>query len=133
MIRNGKDKAKKLTHARVLLQADASKAGPGLQTKVIAAQLHIHPRTVLRIRERFVLEGLNAALNRKAHNRHKPRKLDGEQESRLITLCCSKAPEGRADWTLQLLSEYLVKLHIVESISRSTIYRTLKKTNLNPG
>jgi transposase len=133
LIRNGKDKAKKLMHARVLLEADASHAGPGLQAKEIAKRLHIHARTALRIKERFAKEGLEASLNRKPHQNYKPHRLDGEQESCLIALCCSKAPEGRAVWTLQLLGEYLVKLNIVDTISRSTIYRTLKKTSLSRG
>lgn len=133
LIHNGTDKAKKLTHARVLLQADVSKEGSGLQSKAIAEQLHIHPKTVRRIRARFVLQGLEAALNRKPHKHYKPRKLDGEQESYLIALCCSKAPEGSSDWTLQLLCEHLVKLQVVQDISHSTLCRTLKKTNLSLG
>ena len=128
LVCTGKDKAKKLTHARILLQADASPAGPGLSAKKIAEQLNIHARTALRVKERFVKEGLYAALNRKPHKHYKPRKLDGEQETHLIALCCSKAPKGRASWTLQLLGEQLVKLNIVDRISRSTIYRTLKKS-----
>jgi type IV secretory pathway VirB10-like protein len=86
LIHNGTDKAKKLSHARVLLQADVGKEGPGLQSKAIAAQLHIHPKTVLRIRERFVTQGLESALNRKPHKHYKSRRLDGEQETGLVAI-----------------------------------------------
>src|SRR5262249_9401209 len=95
--------------------------------------LQINERTVHRVRQKFGTQGLEAALNRKEHKSYKPRKLDGEQEARLIALCCSQAPEGRKGWTLKLLGENLVRLDIVDSISRSTVYRTLKKTNLNHG
>ena len=61
------------------------------------------------------------------------RNLDGEGEVRLIALACSQPPEGRADWTLRLLADQLVKCEIVDSISIETVRQTLKKTNSNPG
>jgi transposase len=133
IIHKGKQKAKTVTHARILLQADCSEAGPSLKAKVIAANLNIHERTVHRVRERFANDGLEPALNRKKHCRYKPRKLDGKQEAHLVALCCGAPPEGRVEWTLTLLSESLVKLEIINSISRSTVHRTLKKMNLNHG
>lgn len=133
LVRNGHEKAKKLTHAWILLKSDLGKGSPGLQTKVVAKELQIHPRTVLRVKSRFASEGLESALNRKPHKHYKPRTLDGEQESRLIAICCSKAPEGRSRWTLQLLGDQLIRLHIVDHISRSTLFRTLKKIHLSLG
>ena len=133
VIHKGKQKAKTITHARILLQADCGDAGPSLKAKVIAANLNVHERTVHRVRERFANDGLEVALNRKKHCRHKPRRLDGDQEAHLVALCCGAPPEGRKEWTLKLLSENLVKLEITDSISRSTVHRTLKKMNLNPG
>ena len=133
LTRNGKQKSKTMTHARVLLQADCSKEGPALKAKVIAQHLNIHERTVHRVRQKFAEEGIDAALNRKPHKKYKPRKLDGEQEAHLIALCCSPAPSGRTVWTLELLSEALVRMKIVDAVSRSTIHRTLKKTNLSHG
>jgi len=123
----GSEKAKKLTHAWILLKSDLSKGSPGLQTKAVSKELQIHPRTVLRVQAHFASEGLESAISRKVHKQHKPCMLDGEQESRLIALCCSKAPAGRSRWTLQLLGEHLVQLHSVDHISRSTVFRTLKK------
>ena len=133
IIHNGKHKAKTGTHARILLQADAGEEGPGLKAKVIAANLHIHERTVHRVRERFANNGLEVALHRKKHRQYKPRKLDGDQEAHLVALCCGTPPEGRKEWTLRLLSERLVQLEVIGSISRSTVHRTLKKTNLSLG
>jgi hypothetical protein len=61
------------------------------------------------------------------------RKLDGEGEAHLITLACSKPPEGYAKWTMQLYADKLVELQVVESLSDETVRRTLKKMNVNPG
>ena len=133
VISKGKQKARIITHARILLQADCSQEGSSLKAKVIASNLNIHERTVHRVRERFANEGLKVALNRKKHCRYKTRRLDGDQEAHLVALCCGVPPEGRKRWTLTLLSEHLVKLEVTDSISRSTVHRTLKKTNLNLG
>ena len=133
MVNKGKEKARKLMHARILLQSDCSPAGPAFRAEEISKHLNIHARTVCRVKKKFALEGMDVALNRKPHRNYKPRRLDGEQEAQLIALCCGPKPDGRTYWTLDLLSDSVVKLNIVESISRSTIQRVLKKTNLNLG
>lgn len=133
LTRNGRQKAKEVTHANILLQADCSKEGPAYRAKVIAKNLHIHERTVHRVRQQFTEEGLEAAIHRRPHKGYKPRKIDGEQEAHLIAICCSQPPSGRTVWTLELLSETLVSMEIVDAVSRSTVHRTLKKTNLNLG
>jgi transposase len=133
VVHNGKQKAKTITHARILLQADSGEDGPGLKAKGIAASLNVHERTVHRVRESFANHGLEAALHRKKHRQYRPRKLDGDQEAYLVALCCGAPPEGRKEWTLRLLSERLVQLEVADSISRSTVHRTLKKMNLSLG
>ncbi|ODS22737.1 hypothetical protein AB835_12620 [Candidatus Endobugula sertula] len=127
LVNKGKEKARKLTHARILLQADYSKEGPALKAKIIAQNLNIHERTVHRVRQKFANEGLSVALNRKEHTHYKPRRLDGVQEVKLIAICCGSSPKGRVGWTLELLADQLVKLNIVDSLSKSTVQRTLKK------
>jgi DNA-binding transcriptional ArsR family regulator len=85
--------------------------------------------TVSRVRKRYFEEGLEAALNRRPPNREYRRKLDGEQEARLIALACSEPPEGQARWSLRLLADKLVELEVVEEdLSYQTVRRTLKKT-----
>ncbi len=133
VVHSGKQKAKTITHAQILLQANSGKEGPGLRAKAIAASLNIHERTVHRVRQSFAIDGLETALHRKKHRQYKPRKLDGDQEAHLVALCCGVPPEGRKEWTLRLLSERLVQLEVVDSISRSTVHRTLKKMNLSLG
>ena len=86
-----------------------------------------------RVRRRCLEEGVEAAIGRKRQLNHRPRKLDGEAEARLIAMAVSQPPEGRAAWTLQLLAEGLVEREIVDSISPETVRRTLKKTNSSPG
>jgi transposase len=87
---------------------------------------------VERIRQRFVEDGLEAALS----ERPRPggqRKLAGTQEAFLIALACSTPPEGRTCWTMQLLADRLVELQVVEAISDETVRRTLKKTSSSRG
>jgi transposase len=133
LVHNGKQKAKTIMHANVLLQADCSSEGAGLRAIAIAENLNISTKTVHRIRRKYAEEGLEAALQRKPHKHYKPRKLDGEGEARLIALCCSPAPKGRIAWTLELLANELIRLNVVDNISRGAVRNTLKKMNLNPG
>jgi transposase len=130
MVSVGKRAAAKLTHARVLLQADQSAAGPGWTDARIAEGLGVTTRTVENIRRRFVEQDLQAALERKKQCRpSRERLLDGAKEAKLAAICCSKAPNGRRRWTLRLLADRLVELNIVDSISHETVRRTLKKTS----
>jgi len=131
LVKNGKEKVKKILHAQILLQADTSKNGSARHANHIAESLNINARIVHRVRNKFAEHGLNMALNRQEHKAHKPRIFDGDKEARLVAICCSQAPEGRTSWTLNLLSQEVVKLNIVDNASRSTIHRVLKKTNLN--
>ena len=85
-----------------------------------------------RVRRQYVEEGLQAALNRRPPTREYRRKLDGEQEARLIALACSEPPEGQARWSLRLLADKLVELEVVEDVSYQTVRRTLKKTKSGP-
>lgn len=120
--------ARKLTHARILLKADQSSAGPGWVDEAIADAVETSQPTVARVRKQYFEEGLEAALNRRPPNREYHRKLDGEQEARLIALACSEPPEGQARWSLRLLADRLVELEVVEEVSYQTVRRTLKKT-----
>lgn len=121
----------KLLRARMLLKADAD--GPAWSDPAIAEAFDVSLSTVHRLRERFVWEGFDAALDRKPFCRTKPRVLDGAKEARLIATVCSAPPEGQARWTMRLLADKLVELKIVESISGETVRKTLQKTSSSPG
>jgi transposase len=129
MIATGTEKARKLTHARILLKADVSDGGPGWMDEQISQAVEVSLATIHRTRRAFVEEGLEAALNRRPQERHRARRLNGEQEAHLIALACSQPPEGRAHWTLRLLADKMVELVYVESVSHETVRRVLKKTN----
>jgi transposase len=134
LVTKGKAAAKKLMHARILLKADAAAEGPAWTDDQIAEAVAVNRRTIEHVRQRFVEQGLEAALVRKKQDRpSRERKLDGAGEARLITLACSKPPLGRAAWTLRLLADRLVELQIVASISTETVRQVLKKTNSSRG
>ena len=88
LIAAGTAPARKLTHARILLKADQGSEGPGWVDEQVAEAVEVSQPTVSRVRKQYVQEGLEAALNRRPPNRHYHRKLDGEQEARLIALAC---------------------------------------------
>jgi transposase len=134
LIAAGKAAAKKLTHARILLKADVDDGGPAWPDERIAEAVEVSVATVGRVRQRFVEEGLEAALVRKKQDRpSRERKLDGRAEARLIALACSEPPDGRAAWTLQLLADKLVELKVVDSVCDETVRRVLKKTRSSRG
>jgi transposase len=92
--------------------------------------LRVGIRTIEGLRQRLVEQGLEAALERKKRAEPPvPRKPDGEQEARLVAVCCSQAAEGRRRWTLHLLADRLVELRIIDSISHETVRQTLLKTS----
>ncbi len=129
VVHQGRDAARRLTCARILLKADQGPQGPGWSDGVIAEALEVGLATVQRARRCFCQEGLQAASGRKPPSRTRSRRLNGAQEAHLIALACSEAPEGRSRWTLRLLAGKTVELGHVESLSYGTVRYTLTKTN----
>jgi hypothetical protein len=133
MVSSGKAAARKLTHARILLLADDAR-GEELSDEQIVAALGTSLRTVSRVRQQLVTQGLDFALLRR---RQPPRpdkiKIKGEVEQRLIELACSDPPEGRCHWTLQLLADELVVLGLVDRVGIETVRKALKKTTSSRG
>jgi transposase len=119
--------------AYILLNCDQGEYGDKIPGKHISQVLKISDRMIDRVKQRFVEEGFESCLERKPISRTKVKKVDGDLEAQLIALSRSKAPEGFARWSLRLLSEKVVELKYVESISHETIRKALKKTNLIPG
>jgi len=126
--------AQKRRRAQVLLKADASPDGPAWIDSRIAEAFDVSVVTVENLRKSYVLEGLEAMIERKKQCRPSRQPvLDGAKEARLVALCCGTVPAGRGRWTLRLLADKLVELQIVESISHETVRQALKKTNCSPG
>ena len=129
LTRSGKSTAAKFMHARALLLCDAGKFGAPWKVADVAAALGITSRTIEHLKQRFVEEGLEAALARKPQTKPRAVRFDGEFDARLTALACSEAPEGRQRWTIRLLAEKLVELKITGPVSTMTVQRSLKKTN----
>lgn len=129
LISKGKAAAFKQRHARILLKTDQGPQGDGWTDEKIEQALEVNTRTVERLRRRFVEEGLEATLQRKEQKNRRAKKIDGEAEAQLVAIACSKPPEGRKSWTLKLLTDQLVSLDIVDSVSLETVRKTLKKTS----
>lgn len=132
LVKKGKVAGYKIRHAQMLLKADQGPYGPGWTDERVAEAFGSHIETARRLRQRFVEEGLDAALQRKKRQNYR-RKLDGDAEAHLIAIACSQPPQGRSRWTLRLLADRLVELSVVDSVSHMTVSRTLKKTSLSPG
>ena len=133
LIAKGKVAAQKRLHAQILLKADASPEGDGWKDQRIVEAFDVGRCTVERVRQRFVEQGLEAALIRKPQQNRIARKIDGKAEAHLIAAACGKPPEGRKRWTLQLLADRLIQLEMVDTVSPETVRRTLKKTKSSRG
>ena len=130
LTRTGQTAAYKIKHANILLQVNAD--GPNQADHDVAKTFHCHVNTVRNVRQRFVEQGLEAALARKPQEQpSRQQVLDGSQEAHLIALRCGEPPEGHSQWTLRLLADQLVALDIVETISHETVRQALKKTLSN--
>ena len=125
LVSSGKSAARKLNHARILLLADASQ-GPARTDQEIVEALGLGVRTVERVRQRFVEEGFEAALNPTARPR-RASKLEGQVEADVIALAKSDPPKGRKRWTLRLLADQMVQLQYIEAISHESVRKVLEK------
>jgi len=126
LLLRGKASARKLSRARILLNADE-----GLTDDEIASGLNVSVATIERTRQRFVEANLEAL-----NERPRPggqRKLSGKQEAPLIAIAWTPAPNGQPHWTLRLLADTVVELGLAPSIARETVRQVLKKTPSSPG
>ena len=126
IIKKGETPVSRVKHAQILLNSD--KNGPNKTDREIADFIKCHPQTVFNVRKKYTELGLESAILRK-HRENSPIQpiVDGKKEAQLITIACSQPPEGRSRWTFKLLSERMVELEIVDSISPKTVERVLKK------
>ena len=126
LLRGGRHAARKLKRAQILLAADA-----GMPDETIAQSLGVGGSTVYRTKRRFVEGNLDKAL----HEEPRPgaaRKLSAQEEALLVATACSRPPEGRARWTIELLAGEIVRLTEHDGISRETVRRRLAENELKP-
>jgi len=129
----GEASAREIRRAYILLKSDGGPEGPNWNYKQICDAFEVSSLTVYNVRKNFSEGGLQRAIFRKKPDRVYERRLDGEDEARLIAIACSEAPEGYERWSLRLLKNRMIQLEIVENISHETIRQTLKKTGSSLG
>ena len=128
IVSKGRHPAWQVQRAYALLKLDRGPQGPGWDDQRVAEAYGMTVRSLESWRRQAVEQGPEALLEREYPPRPQTRKLDGRGQAQLVTLACSKAPDGRDHWTLRLLAEQMVELEIVDSISYETVRRELKKT-----
>jgi transposase len=126
LLSGGKQAARKLKRAQILLAADA-----GSSDEEIARTVAVGGSTVYRTKRRFVEGNLERALSEEQRPGAE-RKLTGKEEALLVATACASPPEGRARWTLELLADAMVKLTEHESLSHETVRRRLAENSLKP-
>lgn len=126
LVSGGKGPVRKLKRAQILLAADA-----GTTAEVIASNVSTSTSTVFRTKQRFVEEGVAAALSEEPRPGAE-RKLSLREEALLVATACSKPPKGRAVWTMELLADEMVRLTSHDSLSAETVRRRLVEKELKP-
>ena len=130
LVNTGTNKARTITRARILLLSDESPRGKseGMSKtdKEIMGVLGVSGRTVASTRQKYEEEGIEGALNERPRP-GRPPKLTGRDEAKLALIACSEPPEGRARWSVRLLTDKLIELDIVDSISREAVRQYIKK------
>ncbi len=133
ILSKGKHSSLQFRNACILLNCDEGDATKKSSNEIIAQILHVSAKTVERLKQRFVEEGFEACMDRKAYPEVKDIKTDGEFEAHLVAISCSQAPTGYARWSLRMLADKMVELNYAESVSHETVRQVLKKTKLSPG
>ena len=118
--------------SQILLAADRL-GDKKWQDSQISAEYKVGIRTIERLRERYVNDGLGVALAGKPRLNLDKIKFDGAVEAHLVAIRCSEPPVGSSSWTLKLLGNQLVTLEYVESIALESVRQLLKKTKLSLG
>ena len=128
-VKRGQAPARSIQRAHILLKSDRGPQGPRWKQREIMEAFGVGETMIKTTCRRFLDLGLQEVLaHRRQPARPDKRKLDGEQEARLVTLACSPPPDGHESWTLRMLASRLMELEVVESVSHETVRQTLKKT-----
>jgi len=116
----------------IILLLDENAGVPATQEE-IAKRVGVSDATIYNTLKEYNDCGLEYALH---YNKPKEPPVSpmvtGEKEARIIALACSEPPAGFSRWTVRLLTERVIELEIMESVSRETIRTTLKKRNSSP-
>jgi hypothetical protein len=103
----------------------------GNSVRTTAKAVGGYPREVSRVGKRYLAGGLEAALSDEP--RGKPEKrLDSAQEAAVVAMVCGPAPNGRARWTVRLVTEEVKRRGIADEVGRETIRIVLATHELKP-
>jgi len=135
IINKGKHSTQAFRAAYVLLNCDKGEYSKDktITNTEICKILKIGDRTIDRVKKKFIEEGFEGVLQRRPSCQNYVKKIDGDMEAKLVTLCCSEPPKGYAKWSLRLLADKMIELNYVDYISHVSVGNVLKKTNLNLG
>jgi transposase len=133
IINKGSHTSQTFRIAYILLNCDEGDFSEKVTNEQISKVLKVGMRTIDRVKKKFIEEGFESVLERRPTTRVYEKKIDGDVEAKLVTLCCSEPPKGFAKWSLRLLADRLVELKYVESISHVSVGNLLKKMNLSLG
>jgi len=130
----GKHRSQKVLNALILLGCDEGEYQEKQSTnEEISRVLKTSMRKIDRVKKRFIVDGIDVALNGRKGSRVYAKKVDGDFEAHLVALSCSDPPKGFIRWSLRLLADRVVELNYIDNISHESIRRILKKTNSNLG
>jgi transposase len=133
IINKGSHTSQTFRTAYILLNCDEGEYSEKVTNEQISKVLKVGMRTIDRVKKKFLEEGFGNSIERRPTTRIYDKKIDGDVEAKIVTLCCSEPPKGFARWSLRLLAEKMVELHYVESISHVAVGGILKKMNLSLG
>lgn len=101
----------------------------GMSYQEVKKHLNVSHISLSKWANLYKTEGLKMLYDKPRSGR--PVGLSGEDRAKVTALACSTPPEGYARWSLRLLSDRLVELEILESISHTEVGKILKKMNFN--
>ena len=135
VINKGSHTSQAFRAAYILLNCDKGdfSEDAAIRNAEICKILKVGDRTIDRVKKKFFEEGFESVLERRPSAQNYIKKVDGDLEAKLVTLCCSEPPEGFSKWSLRLLADKMAELNYVDYISHVTVGEMLKKTNLSPG
>jgi len=135
VINKGSHTSQAFRAAYILLNCDKGEYSkdPEIKNAEICKILKVGERTIDRVKKKFIEEGFESVLERRPSTQNYTKKVDGDVEAKLVTLCCSEPPDGFAKWSLRLLADKMVELNYIDYISHVTVREVLKKTNLSLG
>jgi len=129
VIKKGSHSTQTYRNAYILLNCDEGEYSEKITNAEIVRVLKVGMRTIDRVKKRFVEQGFDLCLGRKASTRAYEKKMDGDAEAHLIAISCNEPPKGFSKWSLRMLADRMVELEYVESLSHETVRRVLKKRN----